>query len=368
MKITPTGRAGGGFRLGALVNIIWSIPRKSKLCYNIPAYMRLLYENEVILIKRAVTFLLSTILILGLLVPSQARAATVDSSAGRVTTAGGRLNVRSGASTGAPAVAALHNGSYVTLISKSGSWWRVEYANGAYGYCHADYITAVPGSAATVGTQSSALNVRSGAGTSYPKLGSLPKGQVVIVLSTANGWSRILYHGTKTGYVSGQYLSAAAYPAVALHVPSFKQTDSRWANVTVGTSGKTIAQIGCATTAVAMLESYRTGGLIYPDAMSRQLTYTPTGSLYWPGDYVTVTDSAGYLSAVYARLRQGRPVLFGARNAAGKQHWVVITGYTGGNSLNAAGFTVNDPGSSFRTTLQQFLNAYPTFYKYFYYR
>lgn len=298
----------------------------------------------------------------------EAQAATMDSSAGRVTTSGGRLNVRSSASTGASSVAALHNGTYVTLISKSGSWWRVEYGNGAYGYCHAGYITPVSGSTATVSTQSSALNVRSGAGTSYGKIGSLPKGQVVIVLSTDRGWSRILYHGTKTGYVSAQYLSGSTYPGISLGVPSFKQTDSRWANVTIGNSGKTMAQIGCATTAVAMMQSYRTGTTIYPDAMSRQLSYTSSGSLYWPSDYVTVTDSAGYLGAIYAQLKQGKPVLFGARNAYGKQHWVVITGYTGSDALSAAGFTVNDPGSNYRTNLQQFLNAYPTFYKYFYYR
>ena len=60
-------------------------------------------------------------------------------------------------------------------------------------------------------------------------------------------------------------------------------------------------------------------------------------------------------------------MLFGAKNASGSQHWVVVTGYTGGSSLSASGFTIHDPGSHSRTNLQQFLNAYPTFYKYFHY-
>ena len=326
------------------------------------------FKNEVILIKRAVTFLLSTILVLGLLiVPMQAQAAALDSSAGRVTTAGGRLNVRSSASTTAPAVAALHNGSYVTLISRSGSWWRVEYGNGAYGYCHADYITTVAGNAATVQTQSSALNVRSGAGTSYGKLGSLPRGQVVIVLSSSGGWSRILYHGTKTGYVSAQYLSGGTYPGISLGVPSFKQTDSRWANVTIGTSGKTMAQIGCATTAIAMMESYRTGSAVTPDVMAKRLSYTASGNVYWPAHYTAVTSSTNYLSKLYSLLQQGKPVLLGAKNASGSQHWVVVTGYTGSSTLSASAFTINDPGSHSRTTLQQFFSVYPTFYKYFHY-
>ena len=298
--------------------------------------------------------------------PIKADAASMDSQAGVVATSSGQLYVRSTASTSSSALTSLGKGSYVTLISKSGSWWYVEYAKGRYGYCHSDYITPVSGSAVTVATQSSNLNVRSGAGTSYSRTGSVAKGEAVIVLSGGSGWSRILYHGTKTGYVSSQYLSSY-YSAVSLSVPSFKQTDSRWAAALVGESGKTMAQIGCATTAIAMMESYRSGRTIYPDAMAQSLRYTPDGSVYWPADYTTVTNGSGYLSRIYSLLKQGKPVLFGARNAYGKQHWVVITGFSGGDSLSAARFTIHDPGSSYRGNLQLLLNEYPTLYKYFYY-
>lgn len=286
-----------------------------------------------------------------------------------VSTAGSPLNVRSGDWSTAPVTGSLKNGSYVTLLSKSGSWWHVRYGKGQYGYCHADYISVLSGTAATVATSYGTLNVRSGPGTSYAKADVLYKGETVLVLSASAGWSRILYHGNKTGYVSSQYLStgSSGYASISLSVPSYKQTDSRWANVTIGTSGKTMAQIGCATTAVAMMESYRTGTTIYPDAMSKKLTYTASGSLYWPSNYTAVTSSSGYLSAIYQQLSQGKPVLFGAKTAAGSQHWVVITGFTGGSSLTPSAFTIQDPGSNSRTTLQQFLNAYPVFYKYFYY-
>lgn len=319
--------------------------------------------------KRTISLLLSVITIISILMLSTpAQAATMRSHAGAVTTSGGNLNVRSGGSASAPVVASLPKGSYVTLISKSGSWWYVEYGNGRFGYCHSDYITPVAGTPAIVATQSGSLNIRTGPGTSYGKIGSLAKGDVVLVLSTANGWSRILYHGTKTGYVSAGYLSASSgYSTISLAVPSFKQTDSRWANVKIGSSGKTMAQIGCATTAIAMMESYRTGTTIYPNAMAKKLSYTPSGSVYWPGNFVAVTSSAGYLQAVYQQLRQGKPVLLGAKNAYGGQHWVVINGFTGG-SLTAANFTILDPGSNTRVTLQQFLNMYPSFYKYFYYQ
>jgi len=321
--------------------------------------------------KRITSFLLAAVIVLGMCMPVSVQAADADSAVGAVTTASGPLNVRASASTGGKILSVIKKGSYVTLISKSGSWWQVEYAKGKYGYCHAGYITPVEGSPATVATQSGPLNVRTGPGTSYARTASLAKGETVLLLSTSGGWSRVLYHGVKTGYVSAQYLSAqpsgdSGNSAVSLGVPSFKQTDARWANVKIGTSGKTMAQIGCATTAIAMMESYRTGTTIYPDAMSKKLSYTSTGNVYWPANYTTVTSSSGYLSAVSELLRQGKPVLFGAKNSSGSQHWVVITGFTGG-SLSPANFTINDPGSNSRTTLQQFLNVFPTFYKYFYY-
>lgn len=320
--------------------------------------------------KRSISFMLLAVLLLGLFfLPVKAKAATASSSAGVVSTVGSRLNVRQTASTRAAVVSSLGNGSYVMLISKSGAWWYVEYGKGLYGYCHRDFIKEVSGNTATVKTQTGSLNIRSGPGTSYARIGSLPKGETVIVLSTSGGWSRILYYGTKTGYVSAGYLAGVPveYSAVSLNVPNFKQTDRRWTNVTIGSSGKTMAQIGCATTAIAMMESYRAGKMIYPDAMAKKLKYTASGSVYWPGDYVTVTNGSGYLNGIYERLKQGTPVLFGAKNFSGKQHWVVITGYTGGSALTAAGFIINDPGSSSRTNLQHFLDEYPVFYKYFHY-
>ena len=294
----------------------------------------------------------------------RARAAAMNSYAGAVTTDGAVLNVRSQPSAASTVLTTLGKGSYITLIAKTGSWWQVEYAQNRYGYCHADYITPVQGTPVTVRVDTS-LNVRSGAGTGHPRVATLDRGDVVLKLTESGGWSRVLYHGTKTGFVSSQYLGGSA-GTIRLSVPDFKQTDSRWKNVTIGTSGKTMAAIGCATTAIAMLESYRTGSTVYPDAMAKKLTYTSTGSVYWPSHYSVTTSSSDYLQKILTLLRQGKPVLFGAKNSAGGQHWVVITGFTGG-SVTAANFTVNDPGSASRVNLQQFLNAYPTFYKYFHY-
>lgn len=322
--------------------------------------------------KRLLSITIIITILLSLFVfPIKSYGATLTSQAGVVSVSSGRLNVRKSASTGSTVLTSLSNGSYITLISLSGSWYYVEYADGKYGYCHKNYIKPDSGKTATVTTNSTSLNVRSGAGTNYSIKDSVSKGDIVIILSSSNSWSKILYDGVKTGYVSSQYLktkqTTGEYSAVSLNVPDFKQTDSRWANVIIGNSGKTIGKIGCATTAIAMIESYRTGKTIYPDAMSKKLSYSSSGNLYWPSDYTVVTSSSNYLIKIYQKLKEGKPVLFGAKNNSGTQHWVVITGFTGGNSINASMFEINDPGTKYRTNLQQFLNEYPTFYKYFYY-
>lgn len=317
--------------------------------------------------KRILITVFSAVLLTGaLLTPLKARGAEDPAKAGQVVTNSGRLNVRSQGASTAPVVATLNKGSYVVLSEKTGSWWRVEYAKGKFGYCHQDYIRVVDSSSATVATQSGNLNVRSGAAVSYSKVGSLSRGEEVLVLSRTAGWSRILYHGTKTGYVSSSYLSAK-YKAVSLEVPNFKQMDERWGDVMIGQSGKTMAQIGCATTAIAMMESKRTGNVIYPPDMAENLTYTPSGSVYWPSHYRVVTDSTGYLKAIYDLLSRGKPVLLGCRDTYGKQHWVVVVGCSGGAELTASDFIIRDPGSNNRSNLQLFLDIYPIFYKFFHY-
>ena len=318
--------------------------------------------------KKILSITLSAILAAGI-ANTPAFAIEKDSMAGMVSTESGRLNVRNSASAGAYVLTSLNKGSYVALTDKIGEWWKVEYSEGKYGYCHSDYIEVVSDSAAKVSTQSGNLNVRSGAGKSFPVIGTVSKDENVIILSSNGYWSRILYDGNKTGVVSADYLSPIqnGFSAVSLSVPDFKQTDSRWSAVKIGSSGKTIGQIGCVTTGIAMMESFRSGETIYPDAMMRRLSYDSKGNVYWPADYSVGYWSEGYLRTVYNKLREGKPVLIGAKTSGGSQHWVVITGFTGGNSLSASNFTINDPGSKTNKNLQQFFNSFPNLYKFFWY-
>lgn len=55
------------------------------------------------------------------------------------------------------------------------------------------------------GVTADVLNVRSGPGTSYSIIGTLSRGQAVLVTSISNGWARFGFANT-TGYAKADYL------------------------------------------------------------------------------------------------------------------------------------------------------------------
>lgn len=281
-------------------------------------------------------------------------------AAGTVTTSEGRLYVRSSA--GGNIISSLAKNSNVALVDKVNGWYKVEYAAGKYGYSSSDYIKEITDSIyKQVKTSSGRLNVRNSPAGNV--INSLASGTKVAVIDEINGWSKVVYNGNSTGYVSSNYLndiqnSATKYKAINLNVPDYKQTDNRWANHKIGSTKYTIALIGCTTTALAMSESYRTGKKIYPDNMENMLTYSSTGSLYWPSNYEITTDFNNYLSRIYSLLEKGKPVIVGAKKADGSQHWVIVTGCKETAALKPTDFIINDPGTADRKNLGHFFSTY----------
>ena len=282
-------------------------------------------------------------------------------AAGQVNISSGKLNVRSGSSSASTVKGSLNRNAYVTILKKSGSFYYIRYAEKSYGYAHSNYIKTVSENIKYVKTSSGSLRVRSNASLSSSVKGYLKSGTPVVILSTSSSFSRILYNGNSVGYVHSDYLTK--YKAIRLSVPSFKQNDSRWADIEIGNSGQTMSAIGCVTTALAMTESHKTGTTVYPHQMEKKLSYTSGGAVYWPTSYNIITSGSGYLSKIHELLQSGKPVILGAKKSNGSQHYVVITGVKAGNALTTSSFYINDPGSSTRTTLNQFLAVYPTFYK-----
>ncbi len=320
--------------------------------------------------KRKACLLLAMIIMCGMLIiPSD--ASSIPIGAGRVNTQSSSLNVRSSPSSNASVKTRLLKNTYITLISKTGSYWYIQYSSTGYGYCHENYIYQVSSSVMQVKTQSGNLRVRAEASLNSAITDKLPSGEYVTVHTANDDFARIIYNGGKVGYVSRNYIVKPAsitskYSKILLDVPDFKQTDPRWANVTLGASGQSISKIGCATTALAMTESYNTNTVIYPNAMAKKLSYTSGGAVYWPANYNVVTTQSGYLSVIYDTLKSGKPVIIGAKNTYGGQHYVVVTGVKACDTLTTYAFYINDPGSNSKITLNQFFNSYPYFYKMLY--
>lgn len=305
----------------------------------------------------------ATVFCLALLSPD-AGAANASSTAGIVRTTSGNLNVRATSAPDGRIIKGLRSGTHITLISSQNGRYKVEYADGKYGYCHPAYIEKNETSRAYFVTATK-LNVRKGAGTQYEIRDTLDFGKAVVVLKSNSQWSKILYNGTRIGYVAKQYLSATkpVYQPISLSVPSYKQYDSRWKNAKIGTQGDTIGSSGCTTTALAMTESFRLSRTIDVLQIRSLLTYSASGQLYWPSNYVTaVSGQKDFLKDIYSVLSQNKPVIAAVKNNSGSQHWVVVTGFSG-KTLTASAFSINDPGSSKRQTLADLMAVYPNAYK-----
>lgn len=288
--------------------------------------------------------------------------------AGITDTNGSNLNVRSKPSTSSSIVTKIKDNTMITIHSKTNGWYYIEYGKNQFGYSSSAYIDLVDATKGVVDTNNSNLNVRKGPSTSYAVSDKIYDDTEVLILGSSNNFYKILYNGSYIGYVSSDYISTTKYLAKTLNVPSYKQYDSRWANIYIGNSGQTFKQIGCTTTAMAMMESYRKNQTITPYQMYLNSNYTNYGLLYWPSNYQGYYDKSNYLEKLYQLINSGKPALLGMKTANNGQHWVVVTGYKANtNTLSAKNFTINDPGSSSRTTLDQFINSYPVFYKIMHY-
>lgn len=289
-----------------------------------------------------------------------------DIHAGIVNTDGINLNVRSNNSTSSKIISKLKDKTYITILNSKGDFYYVEYKENTFGYVHKDYVNITSSLTKIVDTDGANLNVRYGPSMNYKQFEKIKDKDYVIVLEDYNSFSKVLFEGNKTGYVSNNYIkNIYTYPSIKLNITNYKQYDSRWAHLTLGTSGKNIKQIGCLTTCMSMSESYRTNTTVTPKDIRNKSSYTADGSLYWPKGYTT-SITKNYLSIIYNKLKSNIPVMIGLKDGKGGQHWVLITGFTGGNSLSTTNFIINDPASS-KTRLNEVINNYPYFYKIAYY-
>ena len=120
------------------------------------------------------------------------------------------LNVRTGPGTDYAVADELAQGKVVKVLGAQDGWYQI-----GSGYIDAAYTEAATYEEALeqlyIRVVQGPLNIRSGPGTGYSKVGSLAKGRCVKVVSVQSGWYQI-----EQGYVSAAYVEETDYtPAAA---------------------------------------------------------------------------------------------------------------------------------------------------------
>ena len=135
-------------------------------------------------------------------------SAGTSSSAGYMNTSG--VILRAGPDTRYNSLAKLKRNTTVKVTGSFGGWYQIEVPSAKLtGYTLAKYValTGTVKTDTTTGVVTGNLNLRAQAssGSSSKVLLTMPKGAVVTVYSTVNGWCYVDYQGTK-GYCSAAYL------------------------------------------------------------------------------------------------------------------------------------------------------------------
>ncbi len=121
---------------------------------------------------------------------------------------GGSVSVRSAASTSGTTLEILPDGTQVTLGGISGEWYYVTTPNGRSGFVRYDYIQLTgTGLIAQGKISASAVNCRSGPGTSYSSIGQLSHDTQLGIYGLVDGWYKVRVVSTgQDGFVIKKYV------------------------------------------------------------------------------------------------------------------------------------------------------------------
>ncbi len=158
------------------------------------------------------------------------------------------VNVRSGPGSSYSKLGTINKGGTVSIIAIEPvrDWHRIWY-NNREAYVWVDYIKlsgTLPAVQATGTVTSSVLNVRSGQGSSYSKLGTLSKGAKVDITKVkyTSSWHQIIYNG-RLAYVYASYISVAPQGGTGGSVSVYASVDA--AKLNFRTAASTSSTVIC---------------------------------------------------------------------------------------------------------------------------
>lgn len=178
--------------------------------------------------RNKITAVIAIVLIILMLVPAMASAATMKHAFG------GKVYLRSGPGTDYYSNGTVHNGDYIQVLTYGDVWSRVRKSDGKTGYIKNLYIDDgdMTYAAGTTYVNSYTayvtgnVNFRAGASTSTTSMDILEKGTKVKVLGKNNGFYLISDPNDTQGFVSASYVSKTkpSTSSSSTSTPSFSTT------------------------------------------------------------------------------------------------------------------------------------------------
>ena len=220
-------------------------------------------------------------------------------------TASSSLRLRSQASTSSATLAKAPKGTQVKVLEDAVDGWYKVDLNGTVGYMSAEYLTVTPTETKedeapveeakeaekseekaeetktlTGRVTAEVLNVRSGAGTKYSRVGKIYAGTVVTILAETDGWYQIDTDSVD-GYVSAEYVNVidpeAAASAATLGA-KFAELAKQYLGVPYVYGGASPSGFDCS-------------GLIYYIAKNMGYSVPRTATNQWNAGYTKVSRS-----------------------------------------------------------------------------
>ncbi len=158
---------------------------------------------------------------------------------------------------------------------------------------------------------------------------------LLLFISLATGWAVYDYGKRPLSPSGGRYF----FGRTELPVPLFLQGDDAWGGDHLGTSTRTMGQVGCAVTSAAMIMKYY-GLNTDPGRLNHFLLdsggYDENNDLKWEGPTALAPDKVRHVyedlpsyHLIDSNLRRGNPVIVRLNLKSGWTHFVVIMGKQG---------------------------------------
>lgn len=176
----------------------------------------------------------------------------IDLGSGTPNTNGISLNMRSGPGTNYDMIDSIPFGATLKITAEENGWYKTSY-EGNEGYVSSDYITLIETepepSTGTLNTDGASLNLRSGPGTNFDKLTTIPADAVLTITDNEDGWYKVSYGGA-AGYVSSDYvvLSSASNGSSSSNKGSSSNSNSSSSNSGSSNSGSSSTSANAGST------------------------------------------------------------------------------------------------------------------------